>query len=503
MTELHPLIEYRAALEGNRQVFWLNHSDAFHAFRQIDEDFAKILQAITSGRDVNNKTRAHVIPMLLFMQRQMRSAFDLLSTYRSYEAWVVVRPALELALMLGKFEDDPTTFELYQNRRRDIDAYRKAFSGKGLRSRCLPRSSEIQEVLRRVNDDFVHANSDYFKRHFVAEHVGGGNLGLKVEYTDDDNDLAVNLWAFLHLLVVIQDGVAGLLNGAFVNARAAVSGTAAFEAAFAPKVGAYAMASAENRRCLEELGLWRFGPHGNASVGSANTSGPGEVTFANLTATLGRVAHDLTTAAHIDDVFWQVQAIIGANSAINTSDIFQDWIADTYVDSIVVRLRRLIDRRDDSVSLYRLLEAMKPAASWFTRIRFVDQWPEGARDVAHKRFDLIAGTGESQLAPAVLAAKQDELRVALRCVQRYANKNVTHTAVVPLAAVTSYSEVRESLAAAFRIFNWCSLVLNNSTYVTAVPVPQSNWLSVFETPWRVPGTPVPPYRHLDDLVHQP
>lgn len=231
-------------------------------------------------------------------------------------------------------------------------------------------------------------------------------------------------------------------------------------------------------------------------------TGPDAATLAQLKATLERVARQLTAAAHIDDVFWQVQAIIGANAAINNADVFQDWIADTYVDSIVVRLRRLVDRRDDSVSLYSLLEAMKPAAPKFSRQWFVDQWPEGARDVGHDRFDCIVGVGEPHLTAAALTAKQEELRAALRRVQRYANKNVAHTAVVPLAEGTTFSEVRQSLAAAFRVFNWCSLVLTNLTCVTPVPVPQTNWLSVFETPWRNSGAPAPPYKHLDDVVRE-
>jgi len=251
---LHPLIEYRSILEGNRQIFWLNHADAFHAFAEIDQNFMRIVTAIQVGRDANNRTRAHVIPLLLLMQRQARSAFDLLSTYRGYEAWVLIRPAIELALMLGKFEEDPETFKVWQNRRDDPKRYRKIFTGKKLRSKSLPRSEDIQQVLRRINDDFMHANTDYFSRHFEIERVDSDNLGLKVVYTDDDEELSVQLWAFLHLLIVIQDSISKLLNHAFVNAQVKIAPLVDFEKRYQVKCN-----GVEQRdRFLMKIGLWHF-----------------------------------------------------------------------------------------------------------------------------------------------------------------------------------------------------------------------------------------------------
>ena len=77
---------------------------------------------------------------------------------------------------------------------------------------------------------------------------------------------------------------------------------------------------------------------------------------ANLKQTLRRVSDEVTSVAHIDGIFWQVQAIIATNSLINESDAFQKWLGDTYVDSVVTRIRRLADNDQRVVSLWRLLE---------------------------------------------------------------------------------------------------------------------------------------------------
>ena len=49
----------------------------------------------------------------------------------------------------------------------------------------------------------------------------------------------------------------------------------------------------------------------------------------------------LVHAAHVDDVFWQVQAIFRANEALAVDGgTLQDWLGHLYVDSVAIALRR-------------------------------------------------------------------------------------------------------------------------------------------------------------------
>ncbi len=256
----NPLIEYRSALEGKRQIFWLNHADAFHAFAQIDEHFSNICKGLQVGRDGNKRTRPRLIPLILFIQRQSRSAFDLFSTYRGYEAWIVIRPAIELALMLGKFEDDLENLKVWERRDFDRATYRKTFSGKKLKSMSLPRSAEIQQVLRSINDKFVHANPEYFGRHATAVPTDAGTINLRVSYTDNETLLTVQLWSFLHVVLVIQECVTELLNHTFVNTTIEIASVASFEAHHQERRDAFEKQDGETRAFVQEIGLWEVTP---------------------------------------------------------------------------------------------------------------------------------------------------------------------------------------------------------------------------------------------------
>jgi hypothetical protein len=194
------------------------------------------------------------------------------------------------------------------------------------------------------------------------------------------------------------------------------------------------------------------------------------VTIEGLKKTLDQVVQELTFAAHIDDVYWQVNAIIQANPEINRPNVFLDWLVFTYVDSIIVRLRRLAGRGKNTVSLWRLLENMKAV--------------------------------KPQLATmAEIKAKQQELTHALNRIEIYANSLITHLAKTPIITELTYEEVRKALVSVFRIFNWCAQLITNSTWMTPVLAIQENWLAIFKAPWLRDFAP-PPYVHLDSLVKE-
>ena len=91
------VLEFRATIEKNRQIFSLQHSYAHFAFFGLCEAFEVVGKRLQTGRDKNSKTRQSFIPFVLLMERQAMNAFEALSSYRSYEAWVLIRPALEAA----------------------------------------------------------------------------------------------------------------------------------------------------------------------------------------------------------------------------------------------------------------------------------------------------------------------------------------------------------------------------------------------------------------------
>jgi hypothetical protein len=250
------ILDYRAASVKNQDIFLLNHPYAFHAFGGLNDCFVRLGQRLQNGRDKNRKTyAASFIPFLLLMQRQALSAFQALSSHQSYQGWVLLRPCLESALIMGKWVDDRKNAEIWGNRASDPKAYRQTYTGKALRSAALPRAADIQSVLSRINDDFMHLNSDYYSRHTEMRPAGESSYHLLVQYFDDDVDHRAHTFAFLHLIAVILESMSGLLDGLFGKAGTDC-GLRELEDLLRPDVAAFAGEHSDRNSILVEMGLW-------------------------------------------------------------------------------------------------------------------------------------------------------------------------------------------------------------------------------------------------------
>lgn len=217
---------------------------------------------------------------------------------------------------------------------------------------------------------------------------------------------------------------------------------------------------------------------------------------------LEKISNELSEAADIDNVFWQVQAIIANNPAINHNDFFQEWIASTYVDSIAIRLRRLIDRSRGTVSIWHLLDKMKQYSKYFTRERHVDLHEPKLRFLAEKRFDDLAGKGKDHVSKVKIEDKKRELLVAFKEIDIYVNSQIAHYSKnQPKKNITFY-EIRKMIVSFFEVFNWCLRLISLSVLDSPVPQQQSNWLKYFYIPWIKPGSKIPSYKHLDEYIKE-
>src|SRR5262245_51200075 len=103
--------------------------------------------------------------------------------------------------------------------------------------------------------------------------------------------------------------------------------------------------------------------------------------LAELNEALARLRNAVSYLAHVDDVYWQVQAVLGANEALRRdARVFQEWMTNCYAESIAVGLRRLADHDHRTLSLYRTLERVKQRATEFTRAWFVGLFDPALRE---------------------------------------------------------------------------------------------------------------------------
>lgn len=252
------LLEYRSAVARNREVFLLNQTLAVTTFNTMDKNFDLLHGVIAGGRNERGKTYVSFGPLLALMQRQARSAFDALSSYQAYQAWVLFRVAIEIPLIMGKWIDDRANVEIWKRRQEDPQPYRREYSGKRLRSRSLPHAASIQTVLSRVNDQFVHANPDYCLRHSSWRALGTNEIGFQLDYFDLPAVHEPHMLALLHVLVFMQESILRLLTSLITDVSVTTMGIESFRDVYSDRVDALVAKDAENRVILTDLGLWPF-----------------------------------------------------------------------------------------------------------------------------------------------------------------------------------------------------------------------------------------------------
>ena len=250
------LIEYRSVLHQNGEIFLLNFKEEFAAFGETDMYFQKFGGIISTQRMKNGKTLVGLIPLLMIMQRQYRNAFQNISVFQSYQAWVLVRPAIESALVIGKWLDDLSNFDVWKQHENNWKDYQKIYQGKNLVSKSLPDLSNIQKVLKHINDGFMHTNPSYYRRHSQLIDVDEKNVGMFVTYTDDEQDHRAHLYAFLHVTLFILKSVGQMLSKSYPDHLSFNVNLQKLQSVFSNRVKEIAKSNGEHRKVLEELGLW-------------------------------------------------------------------------------------------------------------------------------------------------------------------------------------------------------------------------------------------------------
>lgn len=250
------LIEYRSALHRNSEVFLFNYKEEFSAFGVTDQYFDNFCKVISVSHMENGKTLIGLIPLLLIMQRQYRNAFQSISVFQSYQSWVLLRPAIESALVMGKWLDDLSNFETWKDHQDNWKNYQKIYQGKNLTSDSLPNSTDIQKVLKRINDDFMHTNPSYYRRHSQIIDIDEKTVYMFVSSNDDEQDHRAHTYAFLYLTLFILKQVGIMLSDKYKGQEIFTVNLDKLHDHFIGNARKIASNNDEHKKLLLDLGLW-------------------------------------------------------------------------------------------------------------------------------------------------------------------------------------------------------------------------------------------------------
>jgi hypothetical protein len=193
------------------------------------------------------------------------NSFETLTTFRSYDTWMLLRPGIESVLIMGKWIDDPENAAIWGARATRKTEYIKAFSGKGLISSALPRAVALKTVLDRLNDEFVHANEPYYHRHTTIQEAGPGHVYLGVDFFDGTEDAEVHTVAFLHLVAAMVDSMDEMLARVLPATGPHVACAPRLRTMLAERALRLWREAPQAPTVLAQLGLWPVPPTNPAS----------------------------------------------------------------------------------------------------------------------------------------------------------------------------------------------------------------------------------------------
>jgi len=205
-------LTYSSKVKYNREVFLLNYGKEIRIFEENNlllHGLGELIAAKKKGDD--GRLYINLLPLVLIIERQAIIAFDCISRYQSYAAWMIFRPALESLLFIGKFIDDPKNAKIWKCKEENFNEYLERFQGKALISKSLPHAEEYQRLLSKINDEYVHANYVYFEKNSIVRPFDSEKFYLNFQYIDDDFlEHKSSLFSFLHTyrLMVVSLGKA-------------------------------------------------------------------------------------------------------------------------------------------------------------------------------------------------------------------------------------------------------------------------------------------------------
>ncbi len=77
------LLEYRAAVARNKDIFLIERGGLLKAFSCILENFGPMVEWLSTARDLSGKSQVSLIPFFVLLERQVTTAFEAFASFQS------------------------------------------------------------------------------------------------------------------------------------------------------------------------------------------------------------------------------------------------------------------------------------------------------------------------------------------------------------------------------------------------------------------------------------
>ena len=201
-------------------------------------------------------------------------------------------------------------------------------------------------------------------------------------------------------------------------------------------------------------------------------------------------------------IYKETQAIVRANPAIHIASIFYEWLAVQYTTTASVGIRRQMDRDNDSISLWRLLNAIKSNPQVLSRERFVRFFAEynedliievggqavnfGPNNIGSLQYDGLVGEGQPCIPTTQIDSQIAELESKAATIKRYTNKRIAHFDHAEIHDLPPYGDLDDCLDYMEQLLKRYQVLLTGSHHVSIVPTFLFDWKEVLRHAWIPP-----------------
>lgn len=201
------------------------------------------------------------------------------------------------------------------------------------------------------------------------------------------------------------------------------------------------------------------------------------------------IIQDGLVRMHANRAIWrEIVEMLDSNEEIPHRFWIRNWITEHYGATQAMAVRRMVEARDDVISLGTLFEAIRRNPQVITRARYFEICKPDNDYIAEttdSSFDQWAGPGGDHLDPHRVQAKLVELQEMADGISYYVDKRIAHRDRQDPEPFT-FEELDAALDALGSALQELSLLLRCVSLVRVEPYFQTPWQQAFMIPWAPP-----------------
>jgi hypothetical protein len=199
-----------------------------------------------------------------------------------------------------------------------------------------------------------------------------------------------------------------------------------------------------------------------------------------------KIGSDLGDLLTDQDIFNELCKIVDSNRRIRSQSAYFGWLRDNYVNSVVVRIVRLNDHDNRTVSLHNLIKEIAKSPEAITRNYFVSGYPKWMQDIgaAGCDFDEFSEPGDQHVSTDKLNTHITLLDKKTALITTFRNQWIAHwDKNREIDRLPTFNDVEEAIRVIDNIFCKYYLLLKGAGLTTRKPALQFDWKEPLRYPW--------------------